>query len=343
MADEESTKESHERWIGYITVSNVEPCHTIRLTPLDDARGDATNSSRFMKHNTLFSIILLVLLGIATYFALNREGEQSSTGTSGKTLVDYDSTAVDKLEIHSTTGSVVLERQAGIWMLVSPLHYKADETSVTTAVGKGRKIELTSVVSTNPEKQNLFQVDSTGTLVRVFEKGTMKAAFYVGKPSNSFTETYVRIDGSNEVQLASEMLSSFFSKQSKEWRDKAIFKMDESSVRSVRFQYGDTTFTLSLADSLWRIDKDSVNQTVVKPLLTALVSIQTDEFVDSALSSQPKLAAIIELDGTQIRFYRKDDTKYLVQTSQSPQWFEVQSWRTASLLKRKKELLPARM
>jgi len=296
-----------------------------------------------MRRNTIYSIVVLILLAIITFFALNREGEVSSTGSSGKMLVDYDSTSVDKLEVVSPTGSVTLEKLAGIWMVMAPIKYKADEMAATSAVGKGRKIELTSLVSTNPEKQMLFQVDSSGTLVKVYEKGSPKAAFRIGKASSSFTETYVRLEGSNAVHLTNEMISSYFNKQPKDWRDKTIFKIDEGKIRNVRFQYGDTTFTLSMQDSLWRIAKDSVSQTAVKPLLSALANIQTDEFIDSSLSSVPKLTAIIEVEGTQIRFFKKDDTKYLVQTSQSPQWFELQNWRTTGLLKRKRDLLPTKL
>lgn len=312
----------------------------VELAIRKNIHNTAIRNITLMKRSTLYSIIILIALAIATFFALQREGESSATGSSGKMLAEYDSMAVDKIEINSTNGQVVLEKQAGTWILTSPIQYRADEAAVTGAVGKGRKIELSSLVSTNPEKQQLFQVDSTGTLVKVYEKGTLKTAFRVGKPSTSFTETYVRLEGSNDVQLANEVLTSFFNKQTKEWRDKTIFKIDENIIKNVKFQYGDTTFTVSLADSLWRIGKDSVNQTVVKPLLTAVANIQSDEFVDSTLSIQPKLSATIELEGTQIRFYRKDDTKYLVQTSQSPQWFEVQNWRTTNLLKRKKDLLP---
>jgi hypothetical protein len=139
------------------------------------------------------------------------------------------------------------------------------------------------------------------------------------------------------------MISSYFNKQPKDWRDKAVFKMDEAMIKTVKFHYGDTTFTVALQDSLWRIEKDSANQTAVKPLLSALANIQTDEFVDSALTAIPKLTAIIEVEGTQIRFHKRDDAKYLVQTSQSAQWFELQNWRTTSLLKRKKDLLPTKL
>lgn len=295
-----------------------------------------------MKRSTIYSIVILVVLAIAAYFALQREGEMSTSATSGRMLVDYDSTAVDKIEITSPSNSVVLEKQAGVWMLTSPIRYKADEIIVTTLVGKGRKIEISNTISTNPEKQGVYQVDSTGTLVKIYERGALKAAFHVGKASPSYTETYVRLDGSNDVQLAREILGSTFNKQTKDWRDKSIFKMDESAIKNVKFQYGDTTFTLSLHDSLWLVDKDSANQTAVKPLLTALAGIQADEFIDSTVTVVPKLTATIDIEGSQVRFYKKDDTKYLVQTSGSPQWFEMQAWRTASVLKRKKDLLPSK-
>lgn len=293
-----------------------------------------------MKRSTLYSILALVVLAIAAYFVLNREGEVSSSGTTGQMLASYDSTAIDKLELVAPSKTVVLEKQAGVWMLTSPIRYRADQTSVASAVGRGRRIELKSLVSTNPENQKLFQVDSTGTLVNVYANGALKAAFIVGKQSNSFTENYVRLSGSNNVQLTNEVISSYFNKQPKDWRDKTVFKTDESNIKNVTFQYGDTTFALTMQDSLWRVGRDSANQTAVKPLLTALANIQADDFIDSAFTPPPKPTAIIGVEGTQIRFYKNDASKYFVQTSQSPQWFEVQGWRTTNILKRKKDLVP---
>lgn len=295
-----------------------------------------------MKRSTLYSITLLVALAIGAYLALHREGEMSSTGSSGKMLVDYDSSSVDKLEISNPSHSVVLEKRGGVWMLTSPIEYEADEAAATAAVGRGRRIELSNLISDNPDKQDLFQVDSTGTHVRVYANGTLKASFYVGKAGSSYSETYVRLDGSNDVQLARDVLSSIYNKQPKDWRDKTIFKADEGSIKNVKFQYGDTTFTLSQPDSMWLVDKDSANQSAVKSLLTTVSHLQTDEFVDSMQSSPPKISAIITVGGTQLRFYKNADSKYLVQSSDSPQWFEMQGYRTTNLLKRKKDFLPVK-
>jgi hypothetical protein len=208
-------------------------------------------------------------------------------------------------------------------------------------VGKGRHLEITSLISTNPEKQKLFEVDSSGTLVNVYEKGAQRASFRVGKPGSSYTDTYVRREGSNDVYLASGILSATFGRQAKDWRDKTIFKIDEDRIHSVKVAFGDTVYTLSFADSAWRIDNEPAQQPAVKSFLGAVSSIQTDDFVDTTITDLPRLTCAIDIEGTQIRFYfNTTGNKYYVQTSQSPQWFEVQNWRATQILKHKKDFLP---
>jgi len=294
-----------------------------------------------MRRNILTMGVILAALAVATLFVLQRPGETSSTGSSGKYLVDYDSATVDKIEIHTSTGDVTLAKDAGTWSLVMPLRYPADQGEATMMVGKGRQIELTSLISTNPEKQKLFQVDSTGTLVKVYEKGTERASFRVGKPGSSYMETYVRKEGSDDVYLASGILSATFGRQVKDLRDKTIFKIEEERIRSVKVAFGDTVYTLSFQDSSWRIGKDSVQQSTVRGFLGLVAKIQADDFIDSTITDLPHLTCVLEIEGTQIRFhFSKAGNKYFVQTSRSPQWFEVQNWRATQILKHKKDFLP---
>lgn len=295
-----------------------------------------------MKRNTWILIGILILLVVATLLVMQRPGEISSSGSSGKMLVTYDSTAVDKLEIVSTKLSVTFERQGGKWMMTSPVRYKANETIVAEAVGRGRQLELSNLVSSNPEKQRLFEVDTSGTKVIVYERGTEKAVFYVGKANSSFTDTYVRRAGSNEVYATTGIITSTFTRRLEDWRDKTVFKTEQSGITSATFTFGDTTFTLAMKDSVWWIGKDSANQTTIQSFLGSLANVQADEFVDSALTDVPKLTAAIEVSGVQLRFHpTKDGSKYFVQTSESPQWYVLQSWRANQLLKRKKDFLPA--
>ena len=227
-------------------------------------------------------------------------------------------------------------------MIASPTKYAADEASVTDAVGKGKDLRITNTISTNPSKQSVYAVDSTATLVLVFANNNQVAAFRVGKPSSSWTETYARKEGSNEVYSVQGVLSSTFLKGANDWRDKTILKIDQSKLSNIKFQFGDTTFALAKKDSTnWVIGSDSTINSNVTSFLSSLANFQTDEFVDSTITVMPKLAAAIELQGTQLRFYKRADGRYYVQSSASPQWFAVQEWKAGQLLKRKKDFVPA--
>ena len=291
-----------------------------------------------MKRTTWILVGTVIALAIIAFFVLRQPGEVSTTEGSGTMLVSYDSATVDRLEVNASGTSVVLEKQGNGWMLTSPLRYRADQSVVTAAVGKGKNIEVKNVVSSNPEKQRVFQVDSSGTLVQMYAGGNLVAAFRVGKPSASYTETYVRREGSDDVYLADGMFSYTFVQQSKDWRDKSIYRNEPDLVKSVTYKYGDTTFTLAMNDSLWRLNGDSVSQPTMRSVLGSLANLQADGFVDSALSAPPTQVALIDVDGTQIRFCQnKGTSNYLVQTSQSPQWYEVQEWRAGQVLKRKND------
>jgi hypothetical protein len=291
-----------------------------------------------MKRSTTVQLGILLVLAIAAFFALRRQGETSSSGESGTPLVTFDSSAVDRIELGSARTMVTLQRDGNTWRIIAPIQYPADEAAVKAVLEKGRHIQLENVVSTNPQKQDVFQVDSTGTLVRIFQNGSEKAAFIVGKASSSYTETFVRKESSNDVYLASGVLTYAFNKPVKDWRDKSIYKADQGSIREVHFKYGDTTFTLANRDSLWRVDGDSASFATVRSFLGAIANFQTDDFIDTTVRTLPRLRATLDVDGTQIRFYyEKDGSKYLVQSSRSAQLFEVQNWRASQVLKKKKD------
>jgi hypothetical protein len=294
-----------------------------------------------MKRTVLITLALIAALAVAAYLVLQRPGESSYVAGSEQMLVTYDSAAVDRLVISGTSGTVVLEQQAGTWMLREPIASRASGEAVTAAVGKGRSIALRSVVSSNPAKQSLFQVDSSGTLVRVFEHGVEKAAFRVGKPSSTYQETYVRVEGSNDVYLTHDRLTQVFSRPVKDWRDRAIFRSNPAAITSIGYRYGDTTFVLAFRDSLWTVDNLPAAQPAVQQLVTALASLQCDEFIDTAVAAPPKPNAVIAIGDVEIRLFEiKGASKYLVQSSASSQWFELQQWRAQQVLKRKPDLLP---
>jgi hypothetical protein len=292
-----------------------------------------------MKQVSWKLLAVLVILLVATFIVLNRPGESSRGGSTGKYLVRYDSSAVTTLDITTPKEHLVMEKDAGVWKITQPINAKANQTAVTSAIGKGTSLEVSTPVSTNPQNQSLFQVDSTGTLVRVLTNGKEDAAFRVGKNGPSFVETYVRSEGSNDVFLTAN-LGTTFTRQLSDWRDKTIFKTEQDFIKDVSFRYGDTTFALTFKDSTWEVDGKKASESSVRGFLGTLSNFATDALIDSTPTNLPPLTAVITVGDTQIRFFEQPDgKKYFVQTSQSPQWFEIQQWRANQVLKRKKDFL----
>ena len=293
-----------------------------------------------MKRNTLIlGGVLLLLIAIALLL-MQRPGEQSTTGAEGQLLVEIDSAKVDKLEINSSTGKVILEKRGIEWFLHSPIEYRADQSNVNSLIGQAKNLRVKATVSSNPEKQSLFQVDSTGTIVKVYEKGSEKVSFIVGKMGPTFSETYMRLSNSNDVHLIEGSLSYTFSRPVKDWRDRTIANVPHESITNIVYQYGDTTFALSHKDTLWMIGKDGAKESEVNSLLSSLSNFTADNFIDTPPSPAPKFRTTILYGGILLRFAEvKDQSKFVVQSSTSPQLFEVPQWRANQMLKRRKDFV----
>lgn len=293
-----------------------------------------------MKRNTVTLIALLVVLLVIAYLVTKRPGEQSSSGV-GAPLLHIDSVSVDKLAMRSAKSNVILEKRGSEWYLKEPIDYKADQASVGTLIHDVKNLDVKNVVSNKPEKFPIFQVDSSsGTTFTIYEKGIPKDSILVGKIGASYTDLYVRKLPSNDVDAVDASILYQINRGAKEWRDKTILTVPKASITDIKFQYGDTTFSLAYQDSVWMIGKSVVQTGDVNGILGSLSNLQADDFIDTTMHPTPKIIALVSYAGNQLRFsFLKTQSKYAVQTSNSPQWFVVESWKANSILKRKKDLV----
>ena len=293
-----------------------------------------------MKRSTLLLAGILVVLILIAFLLLQKPGEQSSSASTGEFLARVDSLAVDKIHLQSPTFNVVLEKQGVEWYLRNPLSFRADQSNVAQLLHQAKSLEVKNVVSGNPEKQSLFQVDSTGTQVTLFEGENETASFILGKTGPTFSETYARRKGSNEVVLVSNIMNYAFTRSIKEWRDRSIVSIPKETIKQLTYQFGDTTFTMEFRDSLWFVGDDPAQGSVVERVLSSLTGFQGDDFIDAPPASLPRVSAMLSFAGTQLVFYHvKEGDKYMVRSSLSPQWYDVSSWSANQVLKRKKEIV----
>ena len=103
-------------------------------------------------------------------------------------------------------------------------------------------------------------------------------------------------------------------------------------------RFGDTTVVLARQDSVWKVGDEVAKNDAVKNFTGALANLQADDFTDTAMAVMPPLIVQIEVAGTQLRLYQaKGADRYVVQTSGSPQLFQIYNWKGAQLVKRKKD------
>ncbi len=293
-----------------------------------------------MKKNTYLLIGIFAVLVLAAIILMNRPGERNISADNSQFLFAIDSVSVDKVVLQSPLSTVTLVKKGSEWFLSEPVEYRADQSSVTLLIHQSKNLDAKEIVSNNPDKRSIFQVDSTGTLVRIFQNGQEHAAFVVGKTGQSYAETYVRKAESNEVNVVKGALSRLFNKPVKDWRDKTVLTMPRETIRKISYQYSGEGFTLIFKDSLWMLGNDKAKAGEVTSLLGVLSNVQADDFIDSPLTPAPKITATVSVGDSQIRLAEiKDKDRYYVQTSNSPQWFELQAWRVKQMLKHKKDLL----
>ena len=293
-----------------------------------------------MNKNIYVLLGVFAVLIVIAFFVMNRPGEKDISAANSQFLVDVDSIAVDKIEIKSPTSAVTLEKKGVEWSLSEPVVYRANQSSVTSLIHQAKNLAVKEIVSSNPEKRSIFQVDSAGTLVRIFQNGQEHAAFIIGKQGQSYSETYVQKELSNDVAIVDGSLAVWFNKAVKDWRDKTILNIPKETITAIAFQYAGESFSLSLHDSVWMIGDSKALFSSVRSLLSSLSNLEADDFVDSVLTPALKITATISVENVQIRFSEvKDRDKYFAQTSNSPQWYELQGWHAKQLLRHKKELL----
>jgi len=294
-----------------------------------------------MNKNTLLLLGAAVILGAIAYVLMQQPGEQSITASEGESLFHIDSANVDKIKIDSPGSSLILTKQGVEWRIENPLSARASQTAVGSLLLEAGSSRIKAMVSDKPAKHSIFQVDSTGIVLTFYKQDVKQASVVIGKQGPGYSDIYVRTSNSNEVYLIDEALSRSARRSLKDWRDPTIVSIPRESFKEIRFQYGDTTFAVSWLDSVWLIGRSVADEVAVNSLLGSLSNLQADDFIDTPLL-KPNSIAAVTFAGIQLRFFQtKGSETIVVQSSASPQLFELQSWRAHQILKRKKDLLKA--
>ncbi|MBI4547624.1 MAG: DUF4340 domain-containing protein [Ignavibacteriae bacterium] len=290
-----------------------------------------------MNRSTVILIGLLLILGAITYFILPSEEERQRSDDVPQVSFAIDSASVVKLEIHQKAKSLTIENIGGKWTITSPIHVIADPNPVKQIISGMKKFKVGSLISSNPEKQSIFQVDTTGTKLILTERSGKTTSLIVGKMGPSFSEVYFRLPDEKNVYLGEGIDSWTLNREVKDWRDKTIFSTVSDSIKMVTYTHGSKQYVLQRDTTVWKIGEKEIELSTINPLLTSLNNLRADDFIDTAMKF-PSLPITVDIKGNEqlrLNLYPSlpDSSRYYVQASTTPQLFVIGKYAAQQLLK----------
>jgi LysM repeat protein len=290
-----------------------------------------------MNRTTKLLLALLIVLGAIAYFLLPSDKEREASYSTAQLSLKVDSAAVVKIEIQRTGKSVTIENVGGAWTITSPGRYEADSKAITQIIGGFCRFTVGSLVSSNPEKQHVFQVDSSGTLVTLTDRSGKVVSMIIGKMGPSFSEVYFRLPTSKDVYLGEGIESWAVNKDVKDWRDKTIFTSPSEVIHEVSLTSGSRYLAFSRDSTGWKAGDKPADMSTLNPLLNTLGSLRADDFADtvSRIDLRPITIGIKGAENVTLNLYplMPDSTKFFVQSSAKPQMFVVSKWTAQQLMK----------
>jgi LysM repeat protein len=297
-----------------------------------------------MSRSTVMLFLLLVVLGVVTLWLLPSKQEREASYAAGEVNIELDSASVTRIDIRRSGNLLTLQNVAGVWMITSPNQYPADPTIVKQLIGGFSKFKVGSLISSNPDKQNVFQVDTSGSTVTVTERSGKSLTMIVGKMGPSFSEVYFRMPDSKDVYLGEGIDSWSLAKGVKEWRDKAILSIPSESIKELVYTEGTKIYSFIRDSSGWKSGGNIVNAPSINAPLSVMSNLRSDDFIDSAMQfpSNPTKVLIKGAEDITLTIHplAADSSTYVVQSSKSKQLYSVSKWTVADLLKPIDEFTP---
>ncbi|MBM3329777.1 MAG: DUF4340 domain-containing protein [Calditrichaeota bacterium] len=251
-----------------------------------------------------------------------------------------DTSQVDYVKITHKGETVVIKRVGGHWRLAEPYETPANPSYMKTLLEKAASLELETEITSNQDAWEKYELtDSLASYIEIGKSGGRIDKFWCGKPSETYTHTYMRLEGKPEVLLVSGTPRSSFQRRPKDWRDKTVLALDRTLINRVVLKHPDATYdidrkissprddsTLVKADTTWLVTPPkgvsyAPEINVMNRILNTVAKLNSIDILDAGKDTVPSFAASefaveVYLEGNvrrSVEFVRKpdDDTRFV--------------------------------
>lgn len=251
-----------------------------------------------MKGNLTIKLVAALAILLGVYAIVKFTLGKSRSNSYHESLVNIDTAAITKIEIENAGALTILTKKNEGWSVGS--NKVATTTSVKGLLDKLMTIEPSRLASRKEESWKDFQVDSTGTRVKIYQGSNKTLDLMIGRfgveGQRSFY-SYVRLSDEPDTYVANNFMGMGIGKTDADYRNNQILKVKKDSIQSIEFAYQDGSFILEkLENSSWTIGGVSADSVRVAEYINGLANVTSKKFYDEKLENSTK-EVIINIEG----------------------------------------------
>ena len=188
--------------------------------------------------NTSKLFIFLIVISLVFVIVKVTKNPDRSNSYNEK-LVDFDSQAVDKIEIKTENEQVKLKKIAGQWKVqVGQKQHEAVESTVKTFLRTIQTIKPSRIASRSTERWSDYDVDERGTRVIIFGKNDVFLDIILGRFAFEGQRTYynfVRLGDENDTYVADNFMKMSLISQRDDFRNNTVLNFKDFNFKLLRF------------------------------------------------------------------------------------------------------------
>lgn len=225
-----------------------------------------------MKKNTLIIILILVLAGIVTVFALRKSN--SSVKRELRDFAVEDTASIDKIfMVRKDLKQITLSRSGNQWLVNEK--YKARPDAVDNLLKTLYRVRVKSPVSKTMMDNAVKMLATRNTKVEIYDGRKLIKTLYVGGPTQDQMGTFMMIEGSSVPFIVHipgfiGYLTTRFFVDEKGWRSTELFRYNFNDIAAI------TVENPARPDESFRLESPGNNQFTVRSLSGRTIDGQLD-------------------------------------------------------------------
>ena len=305
----------------------------------------------------LYLLLGLLAIFVIVYVLLIQKEKKTFRQEKVENFLQLDSAAVNRFEFNLFDTKLAFVKLDQQWYMTRPDSCRADNRAIEQMLSMATHLEVGEIISSNPEKQFVFQVDTVmGNRLDFFDGENLLASMVIGKMQEDRLHAYLRKTDSDDVYLARGLFSHIANRRLDLWKDRSLFVLDPKQASQIELGQDKKKFRLTKQDTLWLVSAHPYQESLpadvgaVDEYIETLANMKIDDFLRASHArgirfDRPQLELMLTLsDGEQEKVAAiaqgGEESRYYVKTDLDKNVFILYEFNFKRIAKTFEDFLP---